>query len=173
LSKKRPSQCKFQDEADVKDIIGFFGPYRFLSNFSPSEVTISLREGSDTLLICHTVEHGFQASKALNPSERQWVTQAPTAGVAKRRGRAVKLRPDWEIVKVDVMLALLRQKFAFGTELGAKLLDTEDAQLVEENHWGDRYWGTVRGAGENMLGKCLMQVRAELQALETSQHSST
>lgn len=30
------------------------------------------------------------------------------------------------------------------------------------NHWHDTYWGVCDGAGENRLGKLLMQVRREL-----------
>lgn len=150
----------------MSEIRGFTGPNAFLSNFSFSEVRIEMKPGSDFLIICRTVEHAFQASKTLDPGRRQWVATAATPGVAKRRGRAVDLRSDWEDVKVDIMLDLLRQKFAFGTELAAKLLDTEDAELIEENHWGDREWGVVRGHGHNKLGKCLMTVRSELQRQE-------
>ena len=34
--------------------------------------------------------------------------------------------------------------------------------LVEENTWGDSFWGTVNGRGENQLGQILMDVRAKL-----------
>ena len=35
--------------------------------------------------------------------------------------------------------------------------------MFEENTWGDRYWGTVNGYGENHLGIILMDIRAKLQ----------
>jgi predicted NAD-dependent protein-ADP-ribosyltransferase YbiA (DUF1768 family) len=59
------------------------------------------------------------------------------------------------------METLLRQKFAH-PELRAKLKETNDAELVEGNWWGDRFWGVCRGEGENHLGKLLMKIRAEL-----------
>ena len=69
---------------DIDSLISAFrGAYRYLSNFYVEE------DGQ-------TVEHRFQAAKALDPAERQWVLEAPTPGEAKRRGRKVNLRPDWE-----------------------------------------------------------------------------
>jgi len=67
-------------------------------------------------------------------------------------------------MKADIMLELLRLKFAF-YDLGMLLLATEDAVLEEGNWWGDTYWGVCpsgSGNGENMLGRLLMQVREEL-----------
>lgn len=46
---------------------------------------------------------------------------------------------------------------------------TDDAELVEGNTWGDRYWGVVDGVGENRLGKLLMERRAELRAQLTAE----
>jgi predicted NAD-dependent protein-ADP-ribosyltransferase YbiA (DUF1768 family) len=53
-------------------------------------------------------------------------------------------------------------KFVCNPRLQRMLLDTSDAELVEGNWWGDRFWGTFRGAGRNHLGKILMRVRDEL-----------
>lgn len=86
----------------------------------------------------------------LNPSE------------AKRLGRRVRLRSDWEQVKYDVMLDVVRAKFNQHPDLAQKLLATGDEELVEGNDWGDTYWGVCNGRGKNMLGKILMRVRAEL-----------
>ena len=60
------------------------------------------------------------------------------------------------------MLALLRVKFKPGSSFAELLLATADEELVEVNEWGDCYWGVCRGVGENVLGKLLMRVRAEL-----------
>jgi hypothetical protein len=35
------------------------------------------------------------------------------------------------------------------------------------NHWKDTFWGVYNGVGKNMLGKLLMQVREELQNVES------
>lgn len=86
-----------------------------------------------------------------------------TAGESKRAGRRVTIRSDWDVVKEPVMLAVLRQKFGpLNPNLREKLLATGAAHLEEANTWGDRYWGTVSGAGKNRLGVLLMQVRQEI-----------
>ncbi len=49
-------------------------------------------------------------------------------------------------------------------DLAQRLLATGDAELVEGNNWGDRFWGICRGEGRNELGKILMKVRDELRS---------
>ena len=134
----------------------FNGRFTFLSNFSPSPV---LFDG----MLFPTVEHGFQAAKTLDLQSRLALVQgtALSAGQAKRWGRSVQLRPDWERAKDAVMLDLLRCKFAGSPMLAQQLEDTGDTWLEEGNDWGDRYWGVVNGDGANRLGVLLMQVRGE------------
>ena len=81
---------------------------------------------------------------------------------AKRLGRRVELRPDWESVKYDVMYQVCKAKFTQNPNLLERLLATGDAELVEGNTWGDQVWGVCKGVGENHLGKTLMRIRAEL-----------
>lgn len=131
----------------------FQGQYRFLSNFWRVPVEL---DGE----IYPSVEHAYQAAKTVVASEREAIRCTVKSGDAKRAGRKVTLRPDWEQVKDDVMLNLLRQKFAAGI-LRANLLAT-DGDLVEGNYWGDTYWGVCNGRGQNKLGRMLMQVREEL-----------
>jgi len=40
-----------------------------------------------------------------------------------------------------------------------KLEATAGAVLVEGNAWGDRFWGSVEGSGQNWLGRLLMEIR--------------
>jgi ribA/ribD-fused uncharacterized protein len=84
--------------------------------------------------------------------------------VAARMGRSRErpLRPDWEIVKDDIMREILREKFAQHLELRALLLSTGDAQLIEHTA-NDRYWADGGdGRGKNRLGELLMELRREL-----------
>ncbi len=139
-------------------INSFKGEYFFLSNFfySPFEF-----DGE----IYSTVEHAFQAAKTFDTEQRQGIRLAASPAQAKQMGRAVQLRPDWEQVKFDIMLALLRLKFS-QADLRQKLLDTGDSELIEGNTWGDKVWGCVlykgQWVGQNHLGKLLMQVRADI-----------
>lgn len=112
------------------------------------------------------VEHAFQAAKTIDPTERACIRMSATPSITKRLGRKVSLRPDWEEVKTEVMLQLVRQKFN-GTDLGAKLLATGNEPLEEVNRWGDTLWGTTGGVGQNHLGRILMQVREELRGANT------
>ena len=133
----------------------FQGEYRFLSNFWPAQVT--LHEDIYT-----SVEHAYQAAKSLDKNTRARI-RSMTPGQAKRFGRNVKLRPDWESVKIGIMLDLLKQKFQSG-ELRTKLALTKDMKLIEGNRWHDNYWGSCfcskcKDSGKNILGRLLMWVR--------------
>jgi ribA/ribD-fused uncharacterized protein len=137
-------------------INSFTGPNFFLSNFHRMPVAY---DG----LYYKTVEHGYQAAKSLDPAFRNAIRSAPTAGLAKKMGRRVKLRPNWDILRIDVMRELLESKFGQpNTELRQKLVDTEPCVLIEGNTWGDTFWGVCNGKGENMLGRRLMNIRAEI-----------
>lgn len=140
----------------VPMISSFTGAYRFLSNFQPCGITLA--DG-----MYASVERAFQASKTDDPTARKQIREASCSAEAKRLGRRVTLRSDWEHVKVDVMLGLLRQKF--GAEpFRSLLLATGQTVLVEGNTWGDQYWGVnaQTGVGHNILGNLLMKVREEL-----------
>ena len=139
----------------MNDITEFQGNYRWLSNFWPAQVEL---DG----VLYPSVEHAYQAAKSLDANGEREPFQWGTAGEAKRLGRKLKIREDWEGVKVSVMAALIRQKFAPGTNLAASLLATGDVQIIEGNTWGDKFWGVCRGEGENMLGKLIMEQRAAL-----------
>lgn len=73
-------------------------------------------------------------------------------------------RSDWDEVKVEIMLDILRAKASQHEYVRRKLLATGDRELVEDS-WRDDYWGWGPNRdGQNMLGKLWMQVRAELRA---------
>jgi len=132
----------------------FNGKYRFLSNFYPCTIEF---EG----ITYPSTEHAYQAAKTTNDIIRKRMSHLHSPGEAKREGNKVTLRPDWEAVKDNIMLTLLRIKFKI-PELKTKLIDTGEEELIEGNYWGDRYWGVCGGTGKNMLGKLLMQVRNEI-----------
>ncbi len=133
----------------------FRGQYAFLSNFY--FIGRLIHYESDPY---STVEHAFQAAKTLNPAARLEIRRQRTPAHAKRLGRHVSLRPDWDTLKRGIMLDLLREKFA-EWPLRGTLHATLPHELIEGNTWGDTYWGVCEGVGENWLGKLLMQVREE------------
>lgn len=138
-------------------INSFEGQYDFLSNFYPSQIEY---EG----IIYPTVEHAFQAAKTTDVKTRKLIAAMPTPGQAKRAGRSVSLRPDWEDIKFSVMASCLEKKFEI-PELRIKLLETGNQYLEEGNTWHDKVWGVCHCdkcgcLGLNHLGYMLMQLRS-------------
>lgn len=142
-------------------ISSFFGKYRWLSNFFESPIVYDS-------MIFSSVEAAFQAAKTTDKIKRLSFCGNISPSQAKGMGRQLDLRPDWEEIKSQVMLDCLRSKFAAGTPLAEKLLDTGAERLVEGNFWHDNIWGDCKCdrcaniKGKNLLGKLLMQVREEL-----------
>ena len=135
-------------------IDSFRGEYFFLSNFYEVPVTY----GGVTYT---NNEAAFQAQKSTDIADRLRFSELPPSQ-AKRLGRRIALRKDWEQVKISIMTEIVRAKFTQNPELADKLSATGDAHLEEGNDWGDRTWGTVNGVGANNLGKILMQIRDEI-----------
>ena len=134
----------------------FRGEYAFLSNFHRAPFKWQGK-------LWRTSEACFQAAKTRDESLRERIRKAPSPAAAKRLGRRVDLRSDWDHVKDDVMHAILQAKFAV-PELRDALLATGDAELVEANTWGDTYWGVCGGRGRNQLGRTLMRIRDAIRA---------
>jgi len=89
------------------------------------------------------------------------------AKMASKPHRKDKLRADWERVHVDVMRWCLRVKLAQNFDaFGEELSNTGKKPIVEESSKRDGYWGTIPQddgllVGSNVLGKLLMELRAE------------
>lgn len=150
----------------MKTINKFEGDYRFLSNFYLSPIFF---EGK----WYPSVEHAYQAAKTLDAKAREpFQMEAPilrpvismTAGQAKYAGRKLKIRPDWDKIKVSIMTELVGAKF-MKPSLRRHLLSTGDATLIEGNTWGDTFWGVCKGKGLNHLGRILMQLRSRIETV--------
>ena len=136
------------------DILGFFGEYRWLSNFWPVDIAIDRKNKT---YIFTSTEAAYQAHKSKDDQDWEALTKM-SAGQAKRFGNTITLREDWDSCKYNVMLKLTRKKFEHPI-LKQKLLDTGNRYLEETNNWGDTYWGVCDSIGLNNLGHILMQVR--------------
>ena len=130
-------------------IDSFTGENYFLSNSSHSKIRMNG-------LTFNNAEAAFQSHK--DPSRAaEFVGLSPSA--AKKLGRSVKLREDWEEVKDHIMYQVVLAKFSQNLHLKKKLLATGDKDLVAGNDWDDKYWGVCNGEGKNMLGRILMLTR--------------
>lgn len=144
-------------------IHSFYGRWAFLSNFYPSPLAW---EG----ITYPTAEHAYNAGKTTNRAARYVIAEAPTPALAKRKGRALELRPNWDLqVRYEVMREILWAKFTAHPGRIDALLSTGDALLVEGNRWHDQVWGDCYCGrpqclepGHNHLGWMLMELRAQL-----------
>ena len=135
-------------------IDSFRGDYAFLSNYYLREIDYKGKLWPST-------EHAYQAEKFVDENVRDLIQAAVTPNESKKLGRSPGMRADWDDIKLEVMEAILRVKFAH-QDLAARLKATGDATLIEGNRWGDTYWGICKGVGENHLGELLMKLRAVL-----------
>jgi ribA/ribD-fused uncharacterized protein len=138
-----------------ESIKGFFGVYRWLSNFW--YCTLRFKSGSYP-----TVEHAYQACKSKDPDVRKIFQRIETPREAKQLARKLILRDDWYDVMMDIMYFLVTQKFLQNPDLKSKLLATGNCYIEETNTWNDMFWGVCRGVGANNLGKIIMRVRDEI-----------
>jgi hypothetical protein len=138
----------------------FIEEYKDLSNFEPCPIFYKHKNFP-------TVEHAFQASKEVDPGfyfDQILALPADKAGIAKKIGRKMKLRSDWDKVKLRIMENFLRQKFS-QEKFKTLLLSTGDEILEEGNWWHDNIWGNchckkcIDKEGQNNLGKLLMKIR--------------
>jgi ribA/ribD-fused uncharacterized protein len=138
-------------------ITEFKGENRFLSNFFESPIVF---KG----ITFPTAEHAFQAAKARSVEDMLWVAESDTPGIAKRRGRQVTLRRDWEESKISEMYLVCHMKFKT-PELEKRLMMTSPQHLIEGNYWHDQFWGDCLCdthkdiQGRNYLGRILMHIR--------------
>lgn len=137
-------------------ISGFFGDYRWLSNFYPCEVEF---DG----IIYNSSEAAYMASKTLDKNLRAQFSTLK-AKEAKILGSTIELRPNWDNLKYSFMQNIVLNKFKRNPQLKEKLLNTGSKYLEEALWWGDVYWGfdITKDYGLNRLGEILMNVREYL-----------
>lgn len=164
---------------------------QFLSNFWPYVRDGPVVPADATLLVVdgvsyRSVEHAYQTLRydAFDPYYGKRVYVASTAELAKRlagKGQYVswrhqqlnsrhgskaslgrdydRAREKWNVHSVKVMKRLLTAKFTQNADLRARLLSTGVRTLSEIGRFKKDWWCHT---GEDMLGKLLMEVRAEL-----------
>lgn len=139
----------------------FRDKYYFLSNYYKSPV----RYDGITYL---NNEAAFQAQKTLDVNERIKFSNLDPSE-AKKLGRKINLRKDWEEVKENYMYEIVKAKFSQNLDIKQKLIDTYPHELIEgTTGWHDNIWGNCECPrckniiGQNKLGKILMKVREEL-----------
>ena len=143
----------YEQERDCIDM--FREEYEFLSNFYPAKMEF---EG----IAYYNSEGAYQAQKCKYPEDRLKFANM-YADEAKKFGRKVEIREDWDEVKVELMTRIVEAKFTQHPELASRLLETGNKPLMEGNNGGDVFWGIDHrtGEGENHLGQILMNLRTK------------
>lgn len=159
--KNRVKKLREKEERDLNDHINkleeeamkFRGEYNFLSNFYDCSVRVF---GN----IYMNAESAYQAQKFTGyPNIKQQFI-----GISGKRAKELAnkyknhVRKDWHDIKLEMMEIVLKAKFYQNFSLGVKLINTREP-IVEENHWGDTFWGVCGGQGENHLGKIIEKVK--------------
>jgi N-glycosidase YbiA len=135
-------------------------PYGCFSNFSPHSIELAGVEWA-------TVEHYYQAHKFLGTKYEHLMAEIQSAAspeLAAKIGRNLvdRICPDWDLRKCDVMYRAVLQKFSTHSDIQQVLLDTIDAEIIEDSPV-DYFWGCgIDRTGSNHLGRILMRVREEI-----------
>jgi len=128
---------------------------RFLSNFYKCEIPYGH-------FVYSSSECAYMSAKREDLKWKEFCATNNPSDV-KKKSRSVKIRSDWDQIKIRVMFEVLRIKFAI-PELREKLLATGNQELIEGNNWKDTFWGVDKntGVGRNFLGRILMNIRQEI-----------
>jgi ribA/ribD-fused uncharacterized protein len=162
-NRNRPAAASATRAPEIKFYRSNEKPYGVFSNLYASPVEF---EGK----LYPTAEHAYQAGKARKLEVRDWILSAPSPALAAMAAHGLytwDVTPDWAEIKFERMREVLRAKFEQHLELREILLSTGAARLVEAgtvNNAVNRLWGEINGAGQNMLGVMLMELRAEFSA---------
>ena len=121
----------------------------------------------------NSVAHAFEAAKSSDETERRRIRKAPTYKDMLQFAKLVKEPSNWNVLKLQVMERLLRDKFRRDSELRERLVQTGTRQLINllpsdirygggnnGNAHNERlFWGVIdgesAGSGQNNLGKLL------------------
>ena len=138
-------------------INSFKGPHRFLSNFYNSTQII---DG----ITYRSNECYYQAMKSESVEDHIRIARMDPH-IAKKEGRNLIQRSNWNNVKITFMLKGVMAKFNQNNYLKNLLVATGEKSLIEGNYWHDNYWGNCycnkcrNIVGKNQLGQILIVMR--------------
>jgi ribA/ribD-fused uncharacterized protein len=134
----------------------------WFSNFIPFDKPIEINN-----IFFQTPEHLYQSLKATNFDDVQKIANCESPGRSKRAGGKIKIRSDWDEIKLKVMKFVIDKQFTKESSQGHKLILFKHS-IIEINYWHDNYWGDCvckkckNIIGQNHLGKILEIRRREL-----------
>lgn len=134
------------------------------SNFSYHSVTLP-NPWTREIVTYRTGEHRYQALKAANEDDHDWVFEANRPTEAKDRGRVVSLLDGWgnsyNSLCYWVMKETALAKAIQHQDVYDRLVDSVGRPIYEnsptDDIWGIRYAQSYNG--KNLLGRAWMEVR--------------
>lgn len=156
IAKARIEHAEMKSEKGV-DEMKFIR--NWFSNFEKMDTPLMYQE-----IPFWTIENFYQAMKTEKTDiETRKQIAAMSPWDAKRFGKKVQIRSDWEEVKVEIMRYALKHKFAKGTKW-ANELKNHPEPIVEINNWHDNIWGSCicercNNRGRNLLGQLIEEMR--------------
>lgn len=142
----------------MSNAVLFYGvknQYGEFSNWYPASFSLDGK-------LWKTSEHYYMAMKTEDSDEAERIRKSKSPREAKKLGAKVKLRPNWDNIKFNIMYKACLAKFSQNEELKKLLLSTEDRPLHED--CSDPFWGGGPNFpdGMDLLGKVLIKVRETL-----------
>jgi hypothetical protein len=141
---------------DDVNIRGFFGEYKWLSNFYICPVVY---EGIEY----QSATNAYQAAKVKPECRYDFIDVQPhiSKTMWKKYSLVDDSKEEWDVRKFDVMVQIVFDKFMRNKDLRVKLRKTGGKYLENTSDWGSQYWGydVTLKRGKNQLGVILMTMR--------------
>lgn len=156
-----------------KQVFFYEQDFYVLSNFSSFSINFYSYDFPTAEHLYHYLKFDYNTSKD-NDLKNKCTKIKNSISTAKSAHEAFKIAqeckefrdPDWDNIKFEKMLQVLRLKVEQHEYVKKKLLETGDRELIE-NSWRDDVWGWGENRdGQNALGKLWMTVRSEVKLLE-------
>ena len=97
-------------------------------------------------------ENYFQCQKATNDKDFEMLNKSGPGVMVWSNSRKIRLRKDWDKIRVDMMYEANYEKFVQNDELKKVLIDTKGDIAITDSSTFWNYWN----------GRILMRIRAEL-----------
>ena len=162
-----------------KQVFFYEQDFYVLSNFSSFSINYHSFDFPTAEHLYHYLKFDYNTSKD-NDLRSKCTKIKNSISTAKSAHEAFKIAqeckefrdPDWDNIKFEKMLQVLRLKVEQHEYVKKKLLETGDRELIE-NSWRDDVWGWGENRdGQNALGKLWMVVRSEIKLLEDLKNPS-
>lgn len=140
-----------------KPITKFAGKYKYLAMDYPCKVKWAG-------ITWPSAQHAYLAASVTDVSLHAEISRTETVEAAEALISKSPVRNNWTANAPPALYKILMDKFRQNPQLIEELILTDGDIVFVNAH--DRFLGTVRGVGQNVLGEHLMQLRAWFRFLQ-------